>query len=381
MLKQSSLSPKTVLSVHYFLYFGVLGIFLPFFNLYCYHLGFSGFQIGVISALRTAMTVLFPLLWGALADRFRMRKPLFIGCSLISTVIWSLYLTTVNFWLMLIITLFYGIFYAPLIAFLEAFAMDMLGSEKKRYGRLRVWGSIAFISVVIGVGNLTDVYPIKLILILILAGSMLQSLFAPLIPDQQRKKTFPDCKGAAFLTTRPVLIFLISAFLMLVSHGAYYGFFSIHLETLGYGKAFIGIAWALASASEIGVMIFSDALFGRFAIRRVLMFSFAVAVVRWAFLSWANSAAVILLTQILHAATYGAFHIASILYIDQMAPESSKTLGQAVNNAVTYGLGITAGFFLNGYLYEVLGSFSLFWVSSLLALIGGLVFAIGLRSA
>ena len=58
---------KFIISSQYFIYFGVLGIFLPYFNLYCYHLGFSGFQIGVLSALRSLVMVLFPLTeleWG-----------------------------------------------------------------------------------------------------------------------------------------------------------------------------------------------------------------------------------------------------------------------------------------------------------------------------
>jgi PPP family 3-phenylpropionic acid transporter len=72
--------------------------------------------------------------------------------------------------------------------------------------------------------------------------------------------------------------------------------------------------------------------------------------------------------------TYGTFHIASILYIDRLTPDTGKTVGQAVNNAISYGLGLMIGFFLNGYLYETTGSFTLFMISSLIALAGGLIF-------
>ena len=161
---------------------------------------------------------------------------------------------------------------------------------------------------------------------------------------------------------------------MLVSHGAYYGFFSIHLASMGFGSTFIGITWALASTAEILVMIKSDRLFNRFSLENVLFFSFLVAAVRWMILFFAGSATLILASQILHAVTYGTFHMASILYIDRLAPEKAKTLGQAVNNAVTYGLGLMVGFFVNGYLYESMGSFALFGLSSLIAVSGGLLF-------
>ncbi len=363
-----------VIGSQYFLYFGVLGIFLPFFNLYCYHLGFSGFRIGILSAVRSVVMVLFPIIWGALADRLNARRPIYILCNFCSALIWMLYLFTVDFWPMLVITVFYGMFYAPIISFLEAFTMDLLGREKKSYGRIRAWGSISFIMIVLVLGKIIDLYSVEIIVVLVLAGSLMLSTISTRIPDIQiapKKRLTP---GARSLIDRRALVFLFCAFLMLVSHGAYYGFFSIHLENLGYGTTFIGLTWALASAAEILVMIRSDRIFKRFSLEAVLIFSFLVAALRWFILFFAQSAPAILLSQVLHAVTYGTFHMASILYIDRLAPDKAKTLGQAVNNAVTYGLGLMVGFFFSGYLYEITGSFVLFIISCLIALSGGLFF-------
>ena len=365
---------KFIISSQYFLYFGVLGIFLPYFNLYCYHLGFSGLQIGGISALRSVALVVFPLIWGALADRFHIRRPIYILCNFVSTSIWVLYLLTTEFWPMLIITAFYGIFYAPIISFLEAVTMDVLGKQKKSYGRIRAWGSISFIAMVIVLGKIIDLYSVEIILILILAGSLILSVVSVRIPVISPSKKDLLTPGAGSLFEKRVIVFLFCAFLMLVSHGAYYGFFSIHLENLGYGSTFIGITWALASSAEILVMIKSDKIFSRFSLENVLFFSFLVAAIRWVILYFAGSATVILLSQVMHAITYGTFHMASILYIDRLAPEEAKTLGQAVNNAMTYGFGLMAGFFINGYVYETTGSFVLFLMSSLIAVSGGLLF-------
>ncbi|MBW1867358.1 MAG: MFS transporter, partial [Deltaproteobacteria bacterium] len=171
-----------------------------------------------------------------------------------------------------------------------------------------------------------------------------------------------------------ILIFFLFCFLMLVSHGTYYGFFSIHLEKLGYDKTFIGLAWALASIAEILVMIKSDTIFKRFDLENVLIFSFGVAALRWLILFSARSWHVLLLSQLLHAVTYGSFHMASILYIDRMMPSEAKALGQAANNAMTYGMGLMAGFLLSGYLYEKAGIFTLFAVSGLIAVAAGLIF-------
>jgi len=365
---------KFIISSQYFIYFGVLGIFLPYFNLYCYHLGFSGLQIGILSALRSLTMVLFPLIWGSLADRFQIRKPIYILCTFLSTSIWCLYLFFFDFWPMLLIAVLYGIFYAPIISVLEAVTMDVLGREKKSYGRIRAWGSISFIVVVLVLGKIIELYAVDIILILILAGSLMLAAVSTGIPatKPQSKKRLQS--GADSLLQKRIIVFLLCAFLMLVSHGAYYAFFSIHLENLGYGSSFIGLAWALASTAEILVMVRSDKIFDRFSLENVLFFSFLVAAARWLILFLAGSTALILASQILHAVTYGTFHMASILYIDRLAPGQLKTLGQAVNNALTYGLGLMVGFFVNGYVYGITGSYALFLMSALIAMAGGMIF-------
>lgn len=364
---------KLVIRSQYFLYFGVMGVFLPYFNLYCYHLKFTGFEIGTLSAVRSVALILFSVGWGTLADRFQIRRPIYILCNFISVAIWAFYFYTTMFWPMLLITVFYGIFYAPIISFLEAFTMDVLAEKKKTYGRIRAWGTIAFIITVIIVGRIIDLYSIKIILILIFSGSLIQALISFKIPDIQVKKKASFFPKAKVLLKRRVLVFLFCAFLMLVSHGTYYGFYSIHLENLGYGKTFIGISWAVASMAEIIVMIKSDMIFHRFSIDNVLVFSFMVAAFRWFMLFFVDSPATILFLQIFHAFSYGTFHMASILYVDSLTPDEAKTLGQAVNNAVSYGLGLMVGFFINGYLFEILGTYTLFMISGFIALIGGLL--------
>jgi len=368
---------RLAIGAQYFIYFGVLGVFLPYFNLYCYRIGFSGWEIGVLSAVRSVVLVLFPLLWGALADRLKLRKPIYILCNVISTVIWIALLFTTDFTLMLLIMICYAVFYAPIISFLEAFTMDVLGGEKKSYGRLRAWGSISFIAVVLVLGKLIEVVGIEIIVVLILGGSALMSLISTGVPRIVSRPGKRIVHGRVRFTDPRLVLFLTCAFLMLVSHGAYYGFFSIHLENLGYSSAFIGVCWALASGAEITVMIQSERIFNRFPLERVLIFSFLAAAARWLVLFWVDSGALILLSQGLHALTYGCFHMASILYIDRMAPEDAKTLGQAVNNALTYGLGLMVGFFLNGYLYEFTGSQPLFLVSAGIAALAAVIFASG----
>ncbi len=364
---------KRFLGAHYFIYFGTLGISLPYFNLFCHNIGFSGFQIGLVSAVRAVGVIIFPVLWAVAADRLKARKKLLVFSTAAAAASWIFLLFTTNFVTILVIMVLFSIFYSPVISFLEAFAMDILGTEKKKYGRLRVWGSLSFIGISLLLGPVLDAAPISIIIWLILGGLCAQSLLAAKMPEMAdataRALSLDGCRD---FFSNQTLLFLFAAFLMLVSHGAYYGFFSIHLEELGFEKRFIGFAWALASLAEVAVMVKSDAIFSRFSIKSVLVFSFVAATLRWLILFTSTSEGVILFSQILHAFSYGSFHIASILGIDRFSLKEGKTLGQAVNNAVTYGAGMTVGFLISGLIYDAVKEW-IFLASALIALGGGIL--------
>ncbi len=366
--------PKRILKSQYFLYFGVMGIILPYFNLYCHHLGFSSYQIGAISAVRSVVLILLPVFWGFLADRYSARRPIYIMCNIAATLAWVGFLFTKEYTPILILSAVYGVFYAPIISFLEAFTLDVLGPKKTEYGRIRYWGSASFIGVTLVIGKLVDIWSLNIIIFLVLAGGVLQSMSAAFLPIGTT-----DVKPVFVSSLRKylhweVFLFLTCAFLMLASHGAYYGFFSIYLAQLGYGNLFIGVAWAVATAAEILVMICSGRLFGRFSVQIVLTSTFFIAFIRWSLLSISVSPLMIIGTQILHAATYGAFHIASLLYMDSLAPDDAKTVGQALNNAVTYGLGLMVGMYVSGWFYDTLGAANVFMLSGGTALAGGILF-------
>ena len=369
-------SRRGVISLQYFIYFVVLGVTLPYFNLYCHHLGFSGIQIGALSSMRSILLIIFAILWSGIADKYQIRKSIFVGCSCAGTLVWALYFFHDSFLTILIITSIYSVFNAPIISFLEAMTIEVLGREKSSYGIIRAWGSIAFIAMVLFMGYLIDAFSIRIILMAVFIGSILQAGLSLQIPYVRRVRTDNFRLNAGVFFRKRVVVFLLCAFLMLMSHGTYYGFFSIHLENLGYDNAFIGLAWALASIAEIVVMVRSRWVFSRLSYENVLILSYVVATIRWFLSGVAMSPYWILLLQITHCVTYGLFHMASILYMDSLSPDGAKTFGQAVNNATTYGLGLMAGFFVSGFLYEYTGAVTMFFVSGLLSMVGGLIFAV-----
>lgn len=369
-------SVKTILGTQYFLHFGVMGAFLPFFNLYLHHLGFSGFEIGLVSAARSLTLIFFPLLWSFLADRLQMRRGIYLLCLTMSSLIWLFFLNAFDMLRVLVLSVIFGVFYAPLIAFLEAFTMDLLGHQKTAYGQVRLWGSLSFIGIVLVTGKLVENYSVGIVIDIILVGLALQTLLAMRIPVPALRPRPSLTSALTHFKRGRTIVFLLAATLMLASHGAYYGFFSIYLESLGYGPFFIGLTWVVASSAEIIVMLNSRRLFKNFQMESLLLFSFAMAALRWLLLWQMTSAVALLLLQCLHAFTYGMFHITSILYMDQVMSQDSKTVGQAVNNSLTYGVGLMTGFMLSGFFYARLPLPTLFAINALIALGAGAIFLI-----
>ena len=351
---------KLNIPIQYFVYYFILGIFLPYFNLYCHEIGFSGMEIGAISSLKTFSIIIFPLFWGYFADRFSMRKKIFILVNFFSCGFWIFFFFSNNFWVMMGIMFFYSLFHAPIISFLEAFTVDFLGKNKKKYGKIRLWGSIGFIISVFITGHLADIFGIEIVVVLIFSGALIHAFLSLKTPEPQAVN--PDSRGgkAGFLLKPEIILFFAASVLMLASHSPYYTFFSVYLSDKGYGNTFIGISWGFAVAAEILMMYKSDFIFKKIKPYYVLIFSMIAACLRWTVLYFFQNEAIILISQILHCFSYATFHIASILYIDELSPPDKKTTGQAVNNALTYGLGLMAGNLLSGYFYDIYGGRVLF---------------------
>jgi PPP family 3-phenylpropionic acid transporter len=370
---------KLNISVQYFIYFSILGVFLPYFNLYCHKIGFSSFEIGAIASLKTFSTIIFPLVWGFLADRFSIRKKIFIIVNLLSSLLWALFFFTADFYPMMAVMFFYSLFHAPIVSFLEAFTVDILGKNKNNYGKIRLWGSIGFVLSVFAAGYISDKLGIFSIIYMIFAGSLIHFFLSLKIPESEKERIRTKNFDLSFIFKPGTLFFLFASILMLGSHSPYYAFFSIYLSDLGLANTFIGISWAVAVFAEIVMMHQSGSIFKRITPGRVLVFSMFAAAGRWLVLFCFESGGVILVSQVLHCFSYATFHMASILYIDELTPEGRKTTGQALNNALTYGLGLMAGNLLSGYFYDFAGGRTLFLGACITALAGAFIMIFSVR--
>ena len=368
--------PYWRLSGFYFCYFALLGATAPFLALYLDHLGFSSARIGELLAIPMLMRCLSPNLWGWLGDRSGKRLAIVrfgAFCTLLSFVL--ILFGKSYAWLALIMAL-YAFFWHAVLPQFEVLTLAHLGEQTARYSEVRLWGSVGFIVAVVGLGELFERVSLEVfpwVLIGIISCIFISSWW---IPNAQLSAARDNPLSGGFLRQlrQPgVLAFFVVVGLMQLSHGPYYTFITLYLESLGYSRGVIGWLWAVGVVAEILVFLLMARLLRHVSLRQVLITSLLLAVLRWILLgTLAENGFWLLLAQLLHAATFGSFHAVSILLVRESFNARQQGQGQALYAAVS-GVGGGLGALYAGYSWSGLGPTLTFAIASLVALLGSYI--------
>ena len=174
---------------------------------------------------------------------------------------------------------------------------------------------------------------------------------------------------------------LAAGFFMAVAHGVLYAFLTLHLQREGYSGTAIGVLWTLGVLAEIVVFLYLPQLFRRYSLGVILLASFLLAVVRFGAIAWlAHFLWVLVLAQLLHAATFGSFHAASVAAVQRIFPADAQARGQTLFSSLSYGAGGAAGALIAGWAWNAAGLGLAFSIGALAALVGA-YFASRLRRA
>lgn len=363
--------PHGRLAVWYFWYFAFIGAFLPYFALYLQSIGFSAGRIAVLMSLGQFMRLLAPLLWSWLADSGGRRVRIVVSSTAAALGSFAVVFFTEDFFFLLLGLSVMHFFWSASLPLVEALTLGHLAGNPENYGRIRLWGSVGFIIAVLGVGLLLDVMPIKSQLWIswvVLLGTLASSMKLTEVAGHGSQPAVPI---AHVLRQRKVVFLMAAAMLMTASHGALYVFYSIHLVGQGYGKGLVGILWTLGVVAEIGVFLWMPQISRRFALRTILLACFALAVLRFLTIGWAVALlSLLVLAQLLHAASFGAHHAATVAALNSWFAPGQQARAQALYGSVAYGAGGLGGALLAGWLWEQAGPALTYSAASALALVG-----------
>lgn len=350
--------PYWRLSGFYFFYFGVVGLYMPYWPLYLDDLGLTPQAIGIYFGVTSAMRIIAPNFWGWLADHRGARMPIIRSCLAASCILFVfLGLAGSLLWLVLIGAVF-GFFWTASLPQFEATTLTHLGDSAYAYTRIRIWGSLGFILTVSFVGRYFELYPIATLPWIIIGVMGLCLLDSLVIPERATGHLpIAQVSLARVLRQRAVLVLLLACFIMQFSHAPYYTFYSLYLEKHGYAKSVIGAMWSLGVIAEMLAFLVMRRLILWCGLRHLLAWSLVLASLRWTMIAlFVDSIVLLLLAQLLHAATFGVFHAAAIQLIHRYFPGRLQGRGQALYSSLSFGLGVALGSIISGAMWEPLGA-------------------------
>ncbi|HEJ7887271.1 TPA: 3-phenylpropionate MFS transporter [Serratia liquefaciens] len=359
------------LALSYFTYFFSYGIFLPFWGVWLKGEGIPPETIGILLGAGLVARFL-----GSLLIAPRVKDP-----SHLVTALRLLALLTLAFaigfcfgngwgWLMLVIAGF-NLFFSPLVPLTDALAATWQKQITMDYGRVRLWGSLAFVIGSALTGQMVSVWGHNVILyslIISILAMLLGMMLKPSVMPQGEARSHSEADRSLWemLKEGPVWRFLLCVTLLQGAHAGYYSFGSIYWQEAGYSASTIGYLWSLGVVAEVIIFASSNFLFRRWNARNLLLLSACCGVLRWGLMASSTELGWLLVIQILHCGTFTVCHLAAMRFIAaRKGPEVIRL--QAVYSALAMGGGIAIMTVIAGFLFEHLQG-GVFWVMAAVAL-------------
>ncbi len=356
----------------YFTYFAFVAAYSSYWGLYLQSLGFAAAQIGTLMAIQSVMRIFAPSFWGVVSDRMGRPDQVIRFTTLAGVLVFCGVFFANSFFGLFAVMAVVGFFWSGPLPLVEASTLQRLGGATSQYGRVRLWGSIGFVVVVSGVGALLDWIAIAQLPVILLLLMLAMLLFAWLVPSGT-KSAHAENQGAIFSILRQpkVIAFFIACFLMTFAHGPLYVFFSIYLVDHGYSKTSVGLLWSIGVLVEIAIFYYFPRIQQKFSVRNIFLFCFVLATLRFLLIAWfADWFALLFFAQVLHAFTFGAFHVIAMGFVHRHFSGRHQAKGQALFTGLTYGAGGMLGGFLSGFVWEPLGPAVTFSLAALSAALG-----------
>lgn len=366
------------LGAFYFAFFLYAGVMLAYLPAYLAVRGLSATQIAFVLALPQLVRIFAPALWGWVADRTGAQRTIVVlGCAA-NAACFALVPFAPGTGGIAALVATASLVSAAALPLVEAITLGALAGQPGRYGPIRVWGSIGFIIAVLAGGLWLDRYAASTLAPALVALGLASVGSALALPRTPR---YVPSSGLSFALPRGSLALLGCGFLMAVAHGALYAFLTLHLQRIGYSTSLIGLLWTLGVLAEILVFLALPTLFRRASLSAILVASCLVGAVRFLLIGWtAEWAWILVVAQLMHAATFGAFHAASVAGIHRLFPAPAQARGQTLFSSIAYGAGGAAGALSAGWAWELGGPGAAFSLSASAAL-AGILFAYPLKRA
>ncbi len=360
--------PALRISLFYTAYFAMVGVYQPFFPLWLESRGLGAAEIGwVIAAGMWLRVGVNPAVmrfadWRGERRRYALR---FAAASVAAAACFPL---AAGFWPVFLVAMLFACTHGPVLPLSDNIALLTARARQLDYGRLRVWGSVAFILTSTAGGAALAGRGDGAVMTAMIGGLILVAAATAALPD-----TRPAARRAAGRAVGRLLRdtgFLLCAAAIacnMASHAVLMGFGTLHWEAAGHGKDIIGPLWAVGVVSEVALFALGNRVVDRLGIAGMVALGASAAMLRWAGTALTTDLWLLAPIQVLHGFTFAAAHLGGMTYLQRhIAPEISATAqGLYSSFAMAGATGLALVF--SGPLYERFGGGAFWFMAALSA--------------
>lgn len=373
---------RVKLSLMMFLQYAIWGAWLPFlFSFLDGYRQMPGDQIGQMFAAGAVGAIVGPFLAGQVADRFMATEKLLAALHFVGALlIWQL-ASVESYGGFLAFSLVYGLVYAPTLSLTNSLAFHHLPDVDRDFGKVRLWGTLGWIAVGIGMGHWlglmhspaelsgealiaaqvagkADAFKLSALLGIAMAGFCFALPHTP--PSQAGQK---NAVGEALGEIRRMP--LLALFLLAIPVSCIHQFYFVHTEGFLHDKlvapdffrTIFGVGgggfMTIGQMSEVVVIGFVPLLLRTLGKKRVLALGLVAYAARMALFAYLpDSTAAVLAGVALHGFCFGCFIFVSFMIVDEFTTKDVRASAQSLYNLVFVGLGVIVGSMIAGAVFD-----------------------------
>jgi len=370
------------LSIFYGFLFLSIGVFVTFWPVWLQSQDLSAGDIGLLLGSGTVLKIIGSPIIARLVDRSGARRKAIIILSLLSLAAVALFFVAEGYLALFAATVILAFFFSPLVPLSDNLTLMAAASGKVDYGRVRLWGSVAYAVAAILGGIWLQGKSEDWILWLVFGTTALifaSSLLLPKVATSAVKATsqsqmspVPPMPILPLLRSRIFWMFLLGAGLAQGSHVMFYGFSTIHWQSVGISREVIGYLWAIGVVAEIILFAYATATMKKVDPLTLILIGAAAGVVRWALTGWTDDLTFLFVLQALHGITFGAAHLGAMYFLARAIPPGLSASAQSLYSSVSLGLIFAVAMPTAGLLYAELSGQAFY----AMAIMSGLGFVI-----
>ncbi|MFP6902283.1 MAG: MFS transporter [Verrucomicrobiia bacterium] len=379
------------LSTMMFLQYAIWGAWLPLLWPYLSgHRGFSPAQIGDMFAVGAIGAIVAPFIAGQIADRwFNTEKFLGISHILGGILVWQL-ASIDTYKGFLAFSLVYSLIYSPTLALTNSLSFHHLPDRDRDFGRIRVWGTVGWIVVGIGIGQwllhqhtpatgdaaavtaaqaagMADAFKLSGVLGVLMG---IFCFFLPATPPAKEEKKSAIGSALRAVKHQPLLTLFLIAVPVSCIHQFYFvhtapflgqfqnqaeGFINTVNKVVGVGG---GGLMTIGQMMEIGVLAFIPLFAKRCSRKMLLCVGLAAYTLRMVLFAYGPSLPAslqlpaIILGVSMHGFCFGCFIFVAFMVVDEECSTDVRASAQSLFNLVIVGIGIIVGSKIAGTVAE-----------------------------